>query len=184
MSIIIASRRLNATTLVARYGVDAAIVDVTSRGPEPWVRFSPFYPHGAIPVPRSPSYTAASVEGIWQGLKVFAGADIDLATLHNTTMRGIKRTSARYGVVLGHRAGIGSDALLDYADARHQIYLPAYRWVLDHRLQEEVAGLRRLAQARQVVLLDYETNMDINDFTRPLSHAGLIVRYLAGDWPS
>ena len=54
---------------------DAAIIDVTSRGIEPWVRFSPFYPHGGIPIPNSPSVSAQSVEGLWQGLKVFAKSD-------------------------------------------------------------------------------------------------------------
>ncbi|TDD65424.1 hypothetical protein E1298_41375, partial [Actinomadura rubrisoli] len=27
----------------------ALVLDVTSRGDEPWVRFSPFYPHGGYP---------------------------------------------------------------------------------------------------------------------------------------
>jgi len=36
----------------------AAVFDLTSQGPEPWVRFSPFYPHGGIPVPGWPGLTA------------------------------------------------------------------------------------------------------------------------------
>jgi hypothetical protein len=44
----------------------------------PWVRFSPFYPHGDILVPLWLGLTAASVEGIWQGLKVFERADVEL----------------------------------------------------------------------------------------------------------
>jgi len=58
---------------------DAPLVDVTSRGPEPWVRFSRFFPHGGIPVPFMPDTTSMSVEGIWQGLKVFEHVDIDRA---------------------------------------------------------------------------------------------------------
>ena len=50
------------------------ILDLTSKAAEPWVRFSPFYPHGDIPVPFSAGRTAQSVEGIWQGLKVFESA--------------------------------------------------------------------------------------------------------------
>jgi hypothetical protein len=73
MAYMIASRRTSAASLQRRFG-DAALIDVTSQGPEPWVRFSPFYPHGEIPVPLSPGHTAASVEGIWQGLKVFGNA--------------------------------------------------------------------------------------------------------------
>ena len=42
----------------------ATVLDLTSRGPDPWVRFSPFYPHGGIPVPFTPGRTAASVVGV------------------------------------------------------------------------------------------------------------------------
>ncbi|WP_374223344.1 hypothetical protein [Streptomyces sp. F63] len=51
----------------------AEVIDVTSRAPEPWVRLSPFYPHGGIPVPYCDDVTSESVEGIWQALKVFFG---------------------------------------------------------------------------------------------------------------
>jgi len=132
----VASRRLSAATLSARFP-GATILDVTSKGPEAWVRFSPFFPHGGIPVPLSPGAKGASVEGIWQGLKVFDSADVDLNMIANTTMKGIKRTVRTNGPVRGHRAGIGSDVLLSYHDARLQIYLPAYRWVLDNCLTEE-----------------------------------------------
>ena len=44
--------------------VDVVVHDLTSRGPEPWVRLSPFFPHGGIPVPFTPGRTAMSVEGI------------------------------------------------------------------------------------------------------------------------
>jgi hypothetical protein len=84
----------------------ATVVDVTSRGPHPWVRFSPFYPHGGIPVPLSPGVTGTSVEAIWQALKVFESAGVDRALLRTTRMTGLKRTVRRYGPVLGHRAGL------------------------------------------------------------------------------
>ena len=54
MPIVVAHRSTKATTLQAKYE-DPIILDVTSKGPEPWVRFSPFYPHGSIPVPFSAS---------------------------------------------------------------------------------------------------------------------------------
>jgi hypothetical protein len=146
------------------------------------VRFSPFYPHGAIPIPFSPGQTGASVEGIWQGLKVFAHSDVDQSRLTNTTMHGLKRSGRPLGTVLGHRAGLEGDHLLTYAEARRQIL--TYRWVLDQRLQEELAELGRLGDGQLMVLLDYETNGDIDDLSHPLSHAALIVRYLEGTWPT
>jgi len=40
-----------------------------------------------------------------------------------------------------------------------------------------------VTHANIVVLLDYETNYDINGVTRPLSHAGLIKLYIENNWP-
>lgn len=156
---------------------NALVLDVTSRGPEPWVRFSPFYPHGGIPVPMTPGVTSQSVEGIWQALKVFERADVDPGKLGITTMRDLKRTSRRFGRVLGHRAGLEGTELLPYREARERIYLPSYRWVLEHRLTGLVEELRALCRAGEVVLLDYTVNGDVADESRPLSHAALIVQY-------
>lgn len=90
--------------------------------------------------------------------------------------------------VLGHAwyGGSGSSGggrvLLPYVQARKKIYLPAYEWVLDHKVQPE---LRRIAQAalqQRVVLLDYETNCDVEDASRPLSHASLAAAYVRRHW--
>lgn len=136
-------------------------------------------------MPLSPGHTGMTVEGIWQGLKVFESADIDLSKLGIATMRGIKRSARRHGKVLGHRAGIGGESLLPYAEARRLIYLPAYRWMLLHKVPDLVAELRRLAQGdNTVILLDYETNGDPDNLARPLSHAALIVPHLEGHWPT
>jgi hypothetical protein len=182
MKIFIASKRLSSTTLRQRYG-DAHIIDVTSRGADPWVRFSPFYPHGGIPVPFSAGVVSSSVEGIWQGLKVFEQMDVDPSRFAVTNMKGIKRSARKYGNVLGHRAGIAGERLFTYIEARYLIYLPSYRWVLDHHLQEQLAELQRLATEKPLVLLDYEANAEIENCSRPLSHASLIKRYLEGVWP-
>ncbi|MBU0553862.1 hypothetical protein KKF91_09595 [Myxococcota bacterium] len=172
-------------SLEKRYGPDVVIVDVTSKGPEPWRRFSPFYPHGGIPVPRSEGYTSQSVEGLWQALKVFESVDVDLSKLEIASMRGLKRTTRRLGRVLGHRDGVEGAGLLAYLPARRALYLPSYLWVLTHRLQEEVAALRDLCAAHEIVVLqDYNTNPDPDDPAKPLSHAALIKRYIEGDWPA
>lgn len=44
--------------------------------PQPWVRMSPFFPHGGIPVPLSGDVVAQPVEGTWQALKVFQDCDV------------------------------------------------------------------------------------------------------------
>ena len=183
MIIEVANRRRKPESLKMTFP-DAAVLDVTSRGPQPWVQLSPFYPHGGIPVPFTPGVVSASVEGIWQALKVFDHADVDPAKLTVTTMAGLKRSVRRYGAVRGHRAGLHGQALLDYQTARRQIYLPSYRWVLEHRVPGLIDELRRLAVNEGLVLLDYTTNGDLADLSSPLSHAALIARYLTDQWPS
>jgi len=182
LTISVQSRHTLTSNLERRFP-GAIILDVTSRGSQPWLRFSPFYPHGGIPVPFSPETLGASVEGIWQALKVFEKSDIDVKKLAITTMKGIKRSSRSYGKVLGHRAGIDGDRLLSYLEARKQIYLPSYLWVLENFLGEEIEKIRHLAANGPILLLDYETNCDVLDLTRPLSHAGLIKRYAENAWP-
>ena len=181
--IVIQSKRAALERIQQQYP-GATIIDVTSRGTQPWVRFSPFYPHGNIPVPFSPGHLSTSVEGIWQGLKVFERADVDPARFKVTTMKNLKRSARTYGNVLGHRQGVTSERLLSYAEARRAIYLPAYHWVLENCLQDLLADLQTQAAKQTVILLDYETNCDLSDLARPLSHAGLVKRYLEGDWPA
>jgi hypothetical protein len=162
------------TAIANATGAGAIILDVTSRGKEPWSKFSPFYPHGGIPVSLSEGLTSMSVEGAWQGLKVFESAGVDLAKLQVSTMKGLKRSVRVHGRVLGHRAGLESQGLLAYADARIQLYLPMYRWMLEHRLAHLIDQLRGLSASVPVVLLDYSTNAGPTDLSRPLSHTGLI----------
>ncbi|VTR97349.1 Uncharacterized protein OS=Oscillochloris trichoides DG-6 GN=OSCT_1675 PE=4 SV=1 [Gemmata massiliana] len=183
MPIIVESRRKKPATLTKLWP-GASIVDVTSKGPEPWVRFSPFFPHGGIPIPNSPQQTAASVEGLWQGLKVFEKEDIDSSKWAIATMRGIKRAGRSRGAVRGHRFGVSGDEIIDYRDARVRIYLPAYRWILENRLTRELEQLRAAVNDGTVVLLDYETNADVEDLTSPLSHAALVKHYLENTWPA
>ncbi|MEM6292875.1 MAG: hypothetical protein AAGA54_16490 [Myxococcota bacterium] len=182
MRYVVQSRRTTEAKLRSRFE-DCVLVDVTSRGPEPWVRFSPFFPHGGIPVHRSSGVLSQSVEGLWQGLKVFESADVDPDKFEVTSMKGLKRTVRRFGRCLGHRDGIEGETLLGYRDARYAIYLPAYRWVLEHRLGRELERLRAL-EASTVVLLDYETNTDVDDLRKPLSHAALVAAWLENRWPS
>ncbi len=158
----------------------AEIIDVTSKGEMPFVKFSPFYPIGNIPIPESKNDFAESVEGIWQGLKVFANHDIDPSKFSITNMKGMKRTMRRYGTPLGHRYGTDGQQLLDYISARKKIYVPVYHWVLEQKLVTEIEQLRTMSDKKDVVLLDYETNEDINDGSKPLSHASLIKQFIIG----
>ena len=149
---------------------DAMIIDVTSKAQDEFVRFSPFYPNGGIPVPFTDDI-AVSVEGIWQGLKVFESTDIDTSFFSKRDMKNLKRTKRKYGRCLGHRKGVHGEELLGYIEARKQIYLPCYKWVLENRLQKLVTAVRIISKNKPVVLLDYNTNPDVNNPKSALSHA-------------
>ena len=108
---------------------NAIILDVTSKAG--WAQqLSPFYPHGGIPIPNSNGMTGASVEGIWQGLKIFETQGVSDSHFSNATMKGLKRTVRSLGKPLGHQYGVSSNELLSYLEARVAIYLPTYKWVL------------------------------------------------------
>ena len=178
----IESKRKKIENILKKYP-NAIIADVTSQAKDGLVRLSPFYPHGGIPVPFSEGYTSTCVEGIWQGLKVFENEDIDISMFLNDTMKGIKRTVRKHGRVLGHRKGVHGTEILGYVEAKHQIYIPAYRWMLEHRAMYIIERLRKASETKTIVLLDYNTCCNVDDETKPLSHAYLVKAYAEGLYP-
>ena len=180
--IIIESKRKKRENILKKYP-DAIIADVTSHAQDGLVKLSPFYPHGGIPIPFSDGMTATCVEAIWQGLKVFEAADVDMDIFQNDTMKNIKRTVRKFGKPLGHRKGVNRKELLSYIDARIQIYLPAYRWVLENKVSDIIDRLREANKTKTIVLLDYETNCEIMNPQKPLSHAFLVKAYTLGEYP-
>ena len=180
--IIIESKRKKPATIYKKYP-DAILADVTSQADTRLRELSPFYPHYDIPVPFSDGYTATCVEAIWQGLKVFEGSDVDVEMFKNNTMKNIKRTVRRFGKPLGHRRGVHGTELLGYIEARKQIYIPAYKWVLENKVAWIIEKLREASKTKTIVLLDYDTNADIENAKKPLSHASLIKAYVEGTYP-
>lgn len=180
--IIIESKRKKAETILKKYP-NAILADVTSKAKDGLIKLSPFYPHYGIPVPFSPGYAATCVEAIWQGLKVFENYDVDTSLFSNDTMRGLKRTVRKYGTPLGHRKGVNGTELLGYIEARKQIYIPTYKWVLENKVKDIIDRLREASKTKTIVLLDYDTNADVNNPSRPLSHASLIKAYAEGIYP-
>ena len=180
--IIIESKRKTPKALKEQYP-DAMIIDVTSHAVDEFVMFSPFYPIGGVPVPFTEGLVAVSVEGIWQGLKVFEDADIDTSFFSKREMKNLKRTTRKYGICLGHRKGVHGEELLGYIEARKKIYLPCYKWVLENKLKKLVTAIRIISKNKPVVLLDYNTNPDVNNPKKALSHASLIKAYIEGNYP-
>ena len=180
--IIIESKRKKPETIQRKYP-NAILADVTSSAKDGLVKLSPFYPHNGIPVPFSEGYTATCVEAIWQGLKVFESCDVDVEMFKNDTMKNIKRTVRRFGRPLGHRKGVDGTELLGYIEARKQIYIPTYKWVLENKVASIIERLREASKTKTIVLLDYDTNDDVENAKKPLSHASLIKAYVEGIYP-
>lgn len=179
--IYIVNKRSKIENLKKKYP-NAYIMDLTSKAREPYVYFSPFYPHGSIPIPFSLDNYAQTVEGIWQGLKVFKEEGIDQTKFSITNMQGLKRTVRTKGEVLGHQKGILNSELLGYLDARLDIYLPTYKYVLDNILSKTIEKFKSALLEKDLVFLDYETNTVIGS-NKPISHAFLVKSYLENNYP-
>lgn len=185
--IVVANKKRKIEKLQEEYP-GAIIFDITSSSPDKRCQLlSPFYPHKNIPIPGdSKGMTAYSVEGIWQGLKVFEHDGIDMDSFRNDTMKDIKRTVRKFGRPLGHQFGVYSKELLSYLDAKRLIYAPAYKFVLEN-IPEVKATIERIRQKAQecdiVLLLDYNTNPDNRDASKPFSHAELVKMYIEGRYP-
>jgi hypothetical protein len=165
------------------------VIDVTKNGPDAtFVKFSPFFPHGYIPIPGLSGIFTKTVKGAWQGLKVFENEGVDLSML-NTASPKKRPANEKRGRILGHaisqRAGNSSDEeeemtiIIGYVEARKQLYVPMYEYVLEHYLKNEIELLRGLVrEGNRVILLDYDVNDDIECIKKPLSHASLICSFL------
>lgn len=184
--IVVANKKRKMEKLQEEYP-GAIIFDITSSSPYKGGQLlSPFYPHKNIPIPGdSRGMTAYSVEGIWQGLKVFENAGIDMRSFINDTMKDVKRTVRKFGRPLGHQNGVYSKELLSYLDAKRLIYAPAYKFVLENipEVKAIIERIRQKAQECDIVLLDYNTNPDNRDASKPLSHAELVKMYIEGRYP-
>ena len=185
--IVVANKKRRINRIQAEYP-GAYILDITSNSPYRYGKIlSPFYPHCNIPIPGdSRGMTATCVEAIWQGLKVFEGADIDCSLFSNKTMKNIKRTVRKNGRPLGHRFGVYSNVILNYQDARRYIYIPSYKHILDNvpEVHEIIERIKKKAETTDIVLLDYNLNPNNRDYSKPLSHAELVKMYIEGRYPS
>jgi hypothetical protein len=143
-----------------------AIIDVTSKSASKFKALSPMVHVTDIDVPGTLGKTSKTVEGAWQGLKVFDDAPEDIGYFSRSVM--LKRK----GKCRGHRY---DGRLLGYAEARKKLYIPMYRQQLDACADI----LKTLTENHQkIALLDYFDNGDVDDVTRPLAHASLVKEWL------
>ena len=68
-------------------------------------------------------------------------------------------------------------------EAKQLIYIPTYRWMLEHKAMYIIERLRKASQTKTIILLDYNTCCEVDDPTKPLSHAYLVKAYAEGLYP-
>ena len=164
----------------------AEIIDLTSKAEDKhFAKLSPFHPFKnmagapAFEVPFMPQHRSYSVEGIWQGLKVFKNETVDVKMFSCEDVRKIRKrpVNAKRGQIVGHYGKDGQT--LGYVDARRQIYVPVYNQMLKEYCNREIEDLYKiLIEKKKIIFLDYFTNEDVENLDKPLSHASLVKKQL------
>jgi hypothetical protein len=122
-----------------------------------------------------------SVEGIWEGLKVFEKEGPDVFRMTISNYKGLKRNGA--GAYKGHSAG-SDRPLLNQREARKKILLPAYRFVLKNYCESQLNTIKEaLKEGRKVVIVDRHSPADIYDESKPISYGVLLKYYLLDKYP-
>lgn len=124
---------------------------------------------------------AVSVEALWQGTKIFqAGGRPDPETLAGDWRRGKAKRP------IGAWHGEGVPLITTPGGARRSIYIPAFRRLVEHWLQDDVVQdwvARARAHAGPVFLRDHDTGRGL-DRNGPMSHSWVLCEWLnTGKWP-
>ncbi len=164
MTVAIESHRKKLAGIEKRWPA-AAIIDVISKGAEPWVRFSPFYPHGGILIPNTPSYrfTRLAFEeiGCPEAVKAFSqalAAFPDGRLPANQTKRLREYVKGGPVVPVGGRSGVLRGPRLDHQGACQLGPLPPAG---AHAPGVEVAAAPRAAADRPAATLSGRSQLTL-----------------------
>ena len=150
--------------------------DVSSMGQTPFNKLSPFYVHGGegnkIPIPEMPGCFSDTVEGIWQGLKIIDGSideSLFVGRPYKRKYKPYSETKFKYG-----------ETEIDLIEARHQLYVPAYTWMWENCIPDDVKQtfIRRFGQGYVQYFYDIGRNGDIENTKGGYAHASLLVDIL------
>lgn len=153
--------------------------DTDERGtPTSWVWSNPT--NRAILHPYE-DIVAVSVETLWQGTKLLPGQTRPDPEIIGGAWRKNKGKRP-----VGAYAGPGNPLLASPGVARRQIYVPAFRRLIEHWLQDRIVkDWVRMAREHDgpVYLRDFDTGRGI-DRNGPMSHAWVMATWLnTGQWP-
>jgi len=124
---------------------------------------------------------AVSVEALWQSTKIFVpGGRPDEKGLAGDWRRGKGKRP------IGAWAGEGIPLITSPGEARRKIYLPAFKNLIEHWLQDAIVrGWIEAARSHKgpVYLRDHDTGRGV-DRNGPMSHAYVLAEWLnTGKWP-
>ena len=140
--------------------------------------FSPYFSWGDIHVPYSFPYVANSIASMLAGLTVSKDLDI------NTLLFKLKPTELPKRDISGYiQKGVYSDVILDKIEARLKLIIPAYKWILDYKVQDKIRTLRDYNRTHNIIFLDNSISIDIKDPCKSLSFAFLLKAYIEGLFP-
>ena len=145
----------------------ALVFDVTIEGA--MKRLDPNFPIGNVRVPGMKK-KGLSVNGVWESLKVFKKKEeIDEKWMADERKVGKMRGCKSWGKLLGIQIG---DDVLDLEEGG-KIFEKIYREIVEERFGRVIEGLRREAEKRNVVLLDYK-----EERLRPFNHVEILKEIL------
>lgn len=135
----------------------AIIADVTINSNSEYRKLHPSFDWGNVPFPYEYGLvTTSSVEAVWNTLKIK------------------ENNNSRF------RRDSYSNSIYDYLEARKNLLIPTYRWMLEHNAATVIKEMRRANSDKTIVLYDVEDNYSIENLDKPLSHAFLIKAYVEG----
>lgn len=146
---------------------NAVVVDLTTiDGRNAFRKLSPYYPHGGILIPNTPNQTLNSVSEVWQKLCV-------------------KGEDDSYGIKgeIKFRKGLNINDYWTYAEARQEIFIPLYCWVLENKAFGIIEWIREQSKRYAIIIIDKSINCDIKNVDKPLSCAFLLKAYIEGNKP-
>lgn len=144
------------------------IVDLTTiYGGNIFDKLSPYYPHGGIPIPNTPNLYQSSVNKVWQELCIKKNSNLNKSGYKNIMFR----------------KGLNINEYWSYTEARREIFIPLYCWMLENKAFNIVEYLRKRTLKSTIVIIDKSTNCNIDNIDEPLSCAFLLKAYIEGTEP-
>lgn len=154
---------------------DVLVLDIRSTAEHPYCCLSFDYQHGQIPVPGLRGNYGESVTGIFEALRLIGPIGKPGRINYGYFAGPGRERSCRMGEWMTGWSYYGR--CVDIFEARRQILIPAYRWVLENKAAAACFKVRKLASQRAIGLYDGHESANIRAPER-LSAAAILTAYL------